>query len=100
MHETYKDTLAKIGDTIDNDGITGRIDALIDLLHVASCLSGKLSDESHSFHLDYVDSARTSLDQFEDKKTARQYKKDADVLAKAAHDLSKLRVKLVIKLDR
>lgn len=81
-------------------GTPARIDALIDLLHVASDLAGEVSNESHSFHLDYVDSARTSLDQFEDKKTARQYKKDADVLAKAAHDLSKLRSKLAKKLDR
>lgn len=99
-HSSMKDTLAKIGDAIDNDGITGRIDALIDLLHVASCVSGNLSNESHSFHLDYLDSARTSLDVQEDKKTARLYKKDAEVFAQAAHDLQKLRSKLAKKLDR
>lgn len=81
-------------------GTPARIDALIDLLDVASDLAGNLSNESHSFHLDYLDSARTSLDQMEDKKTARLYKKDAEVLANAEHDLKKLRSKLAKKLDR
>lgn len=81
-------------------GTPARIDALIDLLDVASDLAGNLSNESHSFHLDYLDSARTSLDQMEDKKTARLYKKDAEVLANAGHDLKKLRSRLAKKLDR
>lgn len=97
---SYKKTLSGIGDNIDNDGITGRIDALIDLVHVASYLAEALSNESHSFSLDYIDSARTSLDQFEDKKTARTYAKDADLLLKTAQQLKKLRSKLVVKLDR
>lgn len=100
MSKTFKDTLAKIGDDIDNDGITGRIDALIDLLHVASFLARTLSDEHYSFSMDYLDSARTSLDQFQDKKTARQYAKDSDLLSKTESDLIKLRSKIAKKLDR
>ena len=97
---SHKDILAKIGDAIDNDGEGGRIDALIDLLHVASCISGKLSDESHYSHLEYLKSARTSSKNMEDRKWASQYKKDAEVLAQAAHDLQKLRGKLANKIDR
>lgn len=97
---THKNTLAKIGDAIDNDGMVRRIDGLIDLLHVALCLSGNLSNEFHSLHLDYLNSARSSLDQMEDKKWSRQYAKDAEIFAKAADDLQKLRSKLAKKLDR
>ena len=97
---SYKETLSKIGDCIDNDGLPDRIDALIDLVHVASYLAGSLSNESHSFSLDYLDSARTSLDQFEDKKTARVYAKDAEFLGKLEEDLKKIRSKIIKKLDR
>lgn len=80
-------------------GAPARIDALIDLLHVASDLAGDLSNESHSFHLDYVDSARTSLDRFEDKKWAKQYAKDAETFCQLSHDLAKLRNRYVKKLS-
>ena len=76
-----------------------RTDALLDLLHVAEDLAGELSNLSHSFKEDYEDAARTSMDCMEDKKTARRYKKDAEIFCQAAHDLNKLRNKVRRKLD-